>query len=79
MSTSTLTKWGSSAGVVIPKTLREDLGLSIGDKLDIRKEGNTIVIEPVSEQWTLHNLMEDYKGSTPEFIDPGESFGREIW
>lgn len=79
MATATLTKWGTSAGVVIPKSLRNDLALSVGDKLDIRREGRSIVLTPKEREWTLSSLMAGYDGPLPEVIDTGEPMGREVW
>lgn len=79
MATATLTKWGTSAGVVIPKALRSELKLSVGDKLDIRQEGRSIVLTPKEREWTLSSLMEGYDGPPPEVIDAGEPMGREVW
>lgn len=79
MPTATLTKWGTSAGVVIPKALRSELKLSVGDKLDIRQEGHSIVLTPKEREWTLSSLMEGYDGPPPEVIDTGEPVGREAW
>ena len=78
-ATATLTRWGTSAGIVIPKALLNDLRLSVGDKLDIRQEGRSIVLTPQEPEWTLSSLMAGYDGPPPEVIDCGEPVGREVW
>lgn len=79
MATATLTKWGTSAGVVIPKSIRNDLHLAVGDKLDIKQDGRAIVLTPCTQEWTLASLMEGYDGPPPEVIDLGGPLGREAW
>jgi len=79
MTTATLTKWGTSAGIVIPKALRRDLGIAVGDKLEIQREGDKIALTPHEQDWTLSSLMRGYDGPPPEVIDAGEPMGREVW
>ena len=45
MSTSKLTKWGNSQGVVIPKKLCETMGFRIGDELNIAMNPRTGKVE----------------------------------
>lgn len=78
-ATATISKWGNGAGILIPKSVREMLGLNIGDKVRFEVNGKKATIELDERPWTLHELMKDYKGPKPEFIDPGQSVGREIW
>ena len=40
-------KLGNSAGVIIPKALLAELGLSAGDAVDIRLEDGHLVLSPV--------------------------------
>jgi antitoxin MazE len=40
-------KLGNSSGVIIPKSLLSELGISAGDAIDLTAEGGRIVIEPV--------------------------------
>ena len=79
-SVATLTKWGNGAGLLIPKAVRETLGIKVGDS--IRFETTTtgqVTLVADKRPWTLHDLMEGYDGATADFIDPGRSFGREEW
>ena len=36
--------------MVLPKIIRQDLGLRAGDVLDAREEGDTVVLRPVREK-----------------------------
>ncbi len=78
MATCTMTRIGNSIGVAIPKEIRGTL-YKIGDKVNVENDGTAIVITPVNERPTLESLMRDYKGPKPEFIDPGQSIGKEVW
>lgn len=35
MPTSTLTKWGNSQGIILPKTVCDELRLKVGDTLEL--------------------------------------------
>ncbi len=79
MTTATLTKWGASAGIVIPKAMRKQLGLSVGDKVELQEQDGAILVKPAEKEWTLSSLMRGYTGPPPAPIDPGVSVGRELW
>jgi len=40
-------KLGNSAGVIIPKAVLADMGLAAGDAVDLRREGDRLVLTPV--------------------------------
>ena len=44
---STVKKFGNSAGVIIPKPLLSEIGAQAGDHVELRVEGERIVIERV--------------------------------
>lgn len=44
---SAVKKFGNSAGVLIPKPLLSEIGARAGDHVDLRVEGDRIVIERV--------------------------------
>lgn len=76
----TLNKWGNGAGILVPKKMRDELGMKPGDELDVATTADgAIRIAPARTRPTLHSLMAGYGGPAPEFIDPGKSAGREIW
>ncbi|ASG21493.1 AbrB/MazE/SpoVT family DNA-binding domain-containing protein [Nitrospirillum viridazoti] len=76
----TIRKWGNSASVRIPVAVMEAVGLEVDATVDIREEGNRIVIEPVrKDDYDLADLI---AGITPENrhveVDYGPSVGKEI-
>jgi antitoxin MazE len=77
-----LSKWGNSQGLRIPKEIINALQMNIGDKVRIFIENNRVIIEPVKKK-KVYNLDEliakipsDYKKEPELFSTP---MGREIW
>jgi antitoxin MazE len=46
---ATVSKWGNSGGIRIPKAILESLHIEIGDKIRIFLDGDRAVIEPVKK------------------------------
>lgn len=93
-ATATLTKWGNGQGLLIPKRLCENLGIELGDKLNITATEESITIVPVRVRSrrtrivTIEELFEGYEGiyeppsDWPTYgneIDWGEPAGGEDW
>ena len=74
-----LSKWGNSLGLRLPKALTAEIGVSEGQKVEVRAEGGRIIVEPVRKTLTLEQMMENV---TPEAMreawDWGDDVGREI-
>lgn len=74
-----VSKWGNSLGLRLPKALTEQIGVTEGQKVEIRAEGGRIVVEPVRSPLTWEQMLEN---TTPEELrnawDWGEDVGREI-
>ena len=74
-----LSKWGNSLGLRLPKALTAEIGMSEGQKVEVRVEGGRIIVEPVRKTLTLEQMMENV---TPEAMreawDWGDDMGREI-
>jgi AbrB family looped-hinge helix DNA binding protein len=49
MLSKTITKKGTSNFVLMPKDFLDNLGLKTGDKVDVKMEGDKIVITPAKE------------------------------
>lgn len=47
---STLRKMGNSTGLILPKAILDQLGLSSGAKVDLRVEDGKVVAEPVKRK-----------------------------
>ena len=55
----------SKGQMVIPAELREAMNLSAGTKISIRREGNTLVLQPVTPEF-IDSLMGCTKGAGAE-------------
>jgi antitoxin MazE len=77
----TLHRWGNSVGLRLPKPLLERLGLKEGSEVDIRIEGNRLVVEPTRRRrYTMAELLEGMTpDNRPEEVDWGPPVGREVW
>jgi len=74
-----LARWGNSLGIRIPKDIASQVGLRDGTRVDIKAEGDRIVITADRPHYSLDELM---KGVTPEAMreafDWGQDVGREV-
>jgi antitoxin MazE len=76
-----LHRWGNSVGLRLPKPLLEQLGLKEGSEVDVKVEGDRLVIERHRpRRLTLQDVL---KGFTPEDrpgeVDWGPPVGKEVW
>jgi antitoxin MazE len=79
--TATISNWGNSQGIRLPKNIMENMHLMIGDKVNVLVENQKIIIEPVKQKknFDINQLVSampsDYK-ATEEFYDRA---GKEEW
>ena len=75
-----IAKWGNSHGVRLPRTLMDTVGFSEGDRVDVRVEGDGIVIRKCAAQKTLDDFFAGYDGAyRPGETDWGAPVGGEVW
>ncbi|PSO79002.1 MAG: AbrB/MazE/SpoVT family DNA-binding domain-containing protein [Cyanobacteria bacterium QH_9_48_43] len=78
--TATITKWGNSLAVRIPKHLAEEANLQEGTQVSIWLSDGKIAIAPKRKKYSLEELLE---GISPEDsegeIDWGSPVGEEVW
>jgi antitoxin MazE len=73
----TLQKWGNSVGVRLPKPMLEQIGLTEGSQVELRVEGDHLVIR--REQSKLADLLARCRPENrPDPIDFGPPVGREM-
>ena len=80
VGTATLTKWGNSQGVVIPKDFCDQMRIKPGDRLSVSFDGVRVTIEPKRDH-TLEARLARWDGGrfeTAEY-DWGEPVGEEVW
>jgi len=78
--TATISKWGNSQGLRLPKELMRTLHLSTGDKVEITTQDNKIIIERMDrKKYDIRDLVkkipQDYR--TDEVFQ--DKFGMEEW
>jgi antitoxin MazE len=72
---SQVAKWGNSQGIRMEKRMLQNLGLCIGDVVEISKKGEEIIIKPTHGiDWYLQDYERPDDGW--ECIEPE---GREAW
>jgi len=81
MMLATVSKWGNSRAVRIPKELALETGLDFGSKVELILENGELRIVPVKEpRYTLEELVAQI---TPEnrhsAVDWGPPVGKEVW
>jgi antitoxin MazE len=76
---TTVSRWGNSLGIRIPRGLADDAGLTDGTPVDLRFEDGRIILEPVATP----SLEELLSRITPENCHgeqlQDEPIGREVW
>ena len=70
----TVKKWGNSAAVRIPRGVLEAAGLAIEDRVEIREEGGSIVIERARTRYRLEDLLKAH-----QLLAPAADAGDEAW
>ena len=52
-----IAKWGNSLGLRLPRALADQLGLAPGQSVEVRAEGNRLVVEASRPHYTLEELL----------------------
>jgi len=80
--TATISTWGNSQGLRVPKDIMNQLCLSIGDKVNIFVKDQQIVLEPLKakrEKADIYALVKQI----PDDYEPSEVLndteGKEAW
>ncbi|PHR55464.1 MAG: transcriptional regulator/antitoxin MazE [Arcobacter sp.] len=80
--TATISKWGNSQGLRLPKDIIEALHISIGDKINIFIKDNKVILEPMQKERKKINLNELIKQIPKDYQINEEittSLGKEEW
>ena len=75
-----ITKWGNSQGIRLSKKYLKQLGLKVGDKVELKVEDGKLVIIPIKQvrkpKIDINSLFNEYIET--EKYDWGQ-VGKEIW
>ena len=76
---ATVSRWGNSLGLRIPRGLAEDAGLTEGSAIDLRVENGRLIVEPVAVE-SLESLLAKVtpKNLHDELLIDAPR-GREVW
>lgn len=74
--TSSISKWGNSAAIRLPKNILDALSLNIGDCVNLVQKGNTLVIEPCKP--SLDELLARVTTENRHEELMSEQLGREL-
>lgn len=67
----------SQGQLTIPKSFLEDLGISTGTKAMVQKKGNTLIVSPKNDFWSLGgSLKSDITLTNEELRKARERFSR---
>jgi len=76
-------RWGNSLAVRIPSSVAQAGALSEGTPVDVRPDGDRLVVVPERKRrcrYTLAELVAGItKGKRPRVVDTGRRVGREVW
>lgn len=85
---TTVSKWGNSQGIRLPKPVVEQLGIVVNDKLDVCIAGDSIILKKKSlKNKTFRERMEEFYQRPfdeipmieTEEVDWGTPEGTEVW
>lgn len=71
----TIKKWGNSVGVRIPSSILTALQLNADNLIDMRVENGKIIIEPITQEPTLEQLIAQI---TPQNLHAEVSTGNPV-
>ena len=78
---TTIVSWGNSQGIRIPKIILESVHLKVGDEVEIKVEGEALMIKKF-EKRTRKNLAQRLEGFDGEYTatewDTGAPVGLEV-
>lgn len=56
--TATISKWGNSQGLRLPKDIITNLHLAVGDLVNIVVENDRVIIEPIKKEKHVYDIKE---------------------
>jgi antitoxin MazE len=78
---ATISKWGNSQGLRLPKSIVNDLNLSIGDEVKITTKDNKVIIEPIKQKrkYNIKDLVKDIPSNYRGYEEFNNKMGKEEW
>jgi antitoxin MazE len=77
---TSIAKWGNSLALRLPRKLAEDIGLVEGATVDLRVEGDALVVVPARKKYRLSDLLAEMKPEARQAeTEWGAPRGKEVW
>jgi antitoxin MazE len=77
---TSIARWGNSLALRLPKKLAEDVGLVEGATVDLRIEGDSLLVVPARKKYRLSDLLAETKPEARQTeTEWGAPRGRETW
>ena len=78
--TATISNWGNSQGIRLPKDIIKNMSLAIGDKVNVLIENHKIIIEPVKEKkFDINELVLKMPSNYIASEEIDDVSGKEVW
>jgi len=80
--TATISKWGNSQGLRLPKDIIDALHIGIGDKINIFIKDNKVILEPIKkerEKVDLKTLIKQIPNDYQATEEISSNLGLEEW
>ena len=77
-----ISKWGNSQGVRLPKQLLEQLHATVGTSVEVEIYNNSLILTPVvsPKEYSIENLVREIPADyQPTEVDWGKPKGGEQW
>ena len=80
--TATISKWGNSQGLRLPKDIIDTLHISVGDKINIFIKDEKVILEPIKkerEKVDLKTLIKQIPNDYQATEEISSRVGQEEW
>ena len=75
-----IARWGNSLALRLPRSLAADARLYEGTKVELKLEGDKLIVRPARPKYRLADLLAQIKpANVHEEVDWGEPRGEEEW
>ena len=77
----TLSKWGNSQGIRLPKELLQQVDFLVGASAEVEVKNGEIIIKPIKKKikYDIKELVKDISVNENREVDWGSREGNEIW
>jgi len=80
--TATISKWGNSQGLRLPKNIVNDMHLAVGDVVNIFIQDSKVIIEPIKKErikYDINILVSKIPKEYKIHEEITSTLGNEVW